>query len=510
MYPENQFSSSIQNNIQKMSLDLGVHYGGSSMQIAYVRDENRSIIVNETGDRWTPSIFAVNDTEFSVGLPAKQNMIRNSQNTVLHSKHYLSNDLNKVQENIVKKNQCQVKMNDHNELVFSLQKEGEPFDLTLTEVVEKQIQFLADLARSSMNAKELKTVLSVPCYFTEEETQTLKKCAEKVGFHVLRVIKNPVAACLAYDIEEDNTSANVSLVYQLGGNSVEVSLVSLNNGLYRIIDSKSIKNVGGDNFTDLIADICADEFKRKNRCNPKENKRSVSKLKSSAEDLKHILSTMERAHCTIDALFEGIDFDYYLNRQRFEAVCGRLYEQVLAPIDELLAANNVDRINQVILVGAATKMCKLQSLIKTKFDGSKILNTQSPDEIIALGCAKQCALISNSKHMKEIQNTDLTFKCTSKPIFLKNGSCPDYIKICQANAPFPIRRNYSLNIDLADPILTLQESEGKEIAKINLKEFKTKAITFSFNIKMNGQVEVSVTEVSCNKKLTAILNEGSA
>lgn len=492
-----------------MSLDLGVHYGGSSMKIAYIRDENRSIIVNETGDRWTPSIFAINDTEFSVGLPAKQNMIRNSKNTILHSKHYLSNDLTKVQESVLKKNQCQVSTNEHNELVFSLEKEGEPFDLKLSEVVENQLQFLVDLARSSLNAKELNAVLSVPCYFTEEETQTLKKCAEKVGFHVSRMIKNPIAACLAYDIEEDNTSANLSLVYHLGGNSVEVSLVTLNNGLYRIIDSKSNKNVGGDNFTDLIVDICAEEFKRKNRCNPKENKRSVSKLKSSAEDLKHILSTMERAHCTIDALYDGIDFDFYLNRHRFEGVCGRLYDQVLAPIDELLAANNVDRINQVILVGAATKMCKLQSLIKTKFDGCKFYNTQSPDEIIALGSAKQCALISNSKHMREIQNTDLKFKCTSKPIFLKNGESPDYIKICHANAPFPIRRNYSLNIDPTHPVLTLLESDESVLAKIDLKEFKTNAITFTFNIKMSGLVEVSVTEVSSNKKLSAVLNENS-
>lgn len=214
----------------------------------------------------------------------------------------------------------------------------------------------------------------------------------------------------------------MSLVYQLGGNSVEVTLVDLCNGLYRIIDSKSLMNLGGDNFTDLIIDICCEEFTRKNRnMTPKTNKRSVSKLKSSAEELKHVLSTMERAHCSIDALFEGIDFDYYLTRQRFEGVCNKLYEKILAPIDEVLSANNIEhnRVRQVILAGAPTKMCKLQALIKQKFNSSRILNTQSPDEIIALGCAKQCSLITNSKHLKEIQNADLNFKCTTKPICLK-------------------------------------------------------------------------------------------
>lgn len=481
------------------------------MKIAFLRDDNRSIIVNETGDRFTPSIMAINDTEFSIGLPAKQNMIRNARNTITHSKHYFINDLEKIDESIVKKNQCEMKVNEHGEIQFTLEKESEPIELTLSEVVVKQLQFLVDLAKSSLTVKQLDTVLSVPCYFSDVETEFLKKCAESAGFHVLRMIKNPIAACLAYDLEEDNTKASLSLVYQLGGNSVEVSLVTLNNGLYRILDSKSIKNVGGDKFTDLIVDICADEFKRKHRVDPRTNKRSMSKLKSNAEELKHILSRMERAHCSIDALYDGIDLDFYLTRQRFEGVCGRMYDQILAPIEEILAANQLEynRINQAILVGAPTQMCKLQSLIQQRFGSSKILNTQSPDEIIALGCAKQCSLASNSKHMKEIQNTDLTFKCTSTPIFLKNGSSPDYVQICKVNAPFPVRRNFNLSLDLAEPILTIQESDDRVIAKIDLKKFTTKAIVFNFNIKINGQVEVSVTEVSSNKKLSAFLTENT-
>jgi len=492
-----------------MKLDLGVHYGGSSMKIAVVRDDNRSIIVNEHGDRSTPSIMAMNDTELSIGLPAKQNMIRNAANTIVHSKHLLRNDQTKISPEMLKKNQCLVNVSENSKLVFSVDKGGEPFELPLEECVEHQLKFLNDLAKSSLNLKETEAVLAVPCYFSSEESDLLKKCAENAGFIVPRMIKNPVAACLAYDLEEDTTQSNLSLVYQLGGNSVEVSLVDLCNGLYRIIDSKSLMNLGGDNFTELIIDICSEEFTRKNRnMSPKTNKRSVSKLKSSAEELKHVLSTMERAHCSIDALFEGIDFDYYLTRQRFEGVCNKLYEKILAPIDEVLAANKIEhnRVKQVILAGAPTKMCKLQALIKQKFSSSRILNTQSPDEIIALGCAKQCSLITNSKHLKEIQNTDLNFKCTSKPICLKIGNSPDYEKICSVNAPLPIKRNMNLTFDLAEPFLTLQESEDRVLAKVNLKDFSSKEINFFFHIKMNGTIELSVTEVKSGAKLTAFLS----
>ena len=144
------------------------------------------------------------------------------------------------------------------------------------------------------------------------------------------------------------------------------------------------------------------------------------KLKANAEELKHILSTMERAHCSIDALFEGIDFDYYLTRQRLENSSSKCYQQVLQPIDDLLKKNGLteSQIDQVILAGAPTKMCKIQSLVKEKFASAKLLCSQSPDEIVALGCAKQCALITNSK-IKTVSNADLIFKCLPNPIYLQ-------------------------------------------------------------------------------------------
>lgn len=129
---------------------------------------------------------------------------------------------------------------------------------------------------------------------------------------------------------------------------------------------------------------------------------------------------MERAHCSIDALYDGIDFDYHLTRQRFEGACSKVYTQVLEPVDVILKRNNLaeTQINQVIICGAATKMCKLQSLLKSKFTDAKLLNYQSADEVIALGCAKQCRLVSNSKVPKTVEQDSL-FKCLSKPIYLK-------------------------------------------------------------------------------------------
>lgn len=133
---------------------------------------------------------------------------------------------------------------------------------------------------------------------------------------------------------------------------------------------------------------------------------------------------MERAHCSIDALYDGIDFDYHITRQRFEGACNKIYGQVLEPVDTLLKRNSLveAQINQVIICGAATKMCKLQALIKSKFNDAKLLNYQSADEVIALGCAKQCRIMSSSKAVPAKTSSieqDSLFKCLSSPMYLK-------------------------------------------------------------------------------------------
>lgn len=494
-----------------MRADLGIYFGGSSMTIAYSRDDKLSVIVNEAGDRYTPAVVGINGNEFSVGLPAKQNLIRNSRNTVLYAKHFFQEDLSQVDPDLIKRNDCQIEMNKNNQIVFLVEKNEKPYELTISEAIEKELNYLFELAKSNLGIKECDAVLSVPKYFTEKQTEFLKACAQKAGFNVLRMIKNPIAACLAYDLEDDNSNEGLVLIYQMGGNSIEVSLVSLLNGLYRFIDSISIKNLGGDRFTDLIIDVLCEEFQRKHKSNPKENKRSIFKLKSNAEELKHILSTMERAHCSIDALFDGIDFDYYLTRQRFESVSVKLYQQVLQPIDDLLNKNNLkeNEIKQVILCGASTKMVKLQALIKQKFNDSKILNYQSPDEILSLGCAKQCSLITNSK-MKKINKEDLSFKCLSNSINLKIGNNSENIEVCKQYTPIPIKRNLNFEFDLQSPHLTLFESDNKILAKINLDEFTTKEIGFLFQIKLNETIEITVTEAATNKKISAFLNSESS
>ncbi|CAF0777220.1 unnamed protein product [Brachionus calyciflorus] len=490
-----------------MSIDLGVYFGGSSMSIAFAKDDKQAIIVNEHGDRSTPSILGIDDNEFSVGLPAKQNRIRNSKNTILYSKHLICKNTSQIEETLKQKLDCEFKDLNDKEISFSVEKNSNPYDLSLSQVIEKELKYLNDLAKANLSVKECRAVFSVPLNFTQEQTEFLRNCAQKSGFQMLRMIRNPFAACMAYELEFDNNNDSTVLVYQMGGNSIEVTLISLSNGLYRLIDSIDLLNTGGDQFTDIVVGILGEEFQKKNKADPKTNKRSLFKLKANAEDLKHILSTMERAHCSIDALYDGIDFDYHLTRQRFEGACNKLYQQILQPIDDLLKKNNIteNEIDKVVLCGAATKMCRLQALLKQKFNETKLLNYLSPDEIIALGCAKQCGILSSTK-LKKSSEQDRFFKSLSTPVYLQLGGKTEKILVARQNTPLPLKRNLNLEFDLDSPKLTFMESNDKVLANIKLDTFKTKEIGILFQIKLNETVEITVTEMASNERISLFLN----
>ena len=472
------------------------------MSIAYSKDDKLSIIVNEAGYRSTPSVLSLNDNEFLVGIPAKQNLIRNSKNTILFAKHFVGKSLDSCQD-LVQRLDCEVKSANETEISFVV----EDKEISLCDAIKKQLEYLNELAKTSLSAKECNAVLSIPCHFSKEQSEFLKSCAQKAGFNVLRMIRNPAAACLGYDLEDDNSAndANV-LVYQMGGNSIEVALVNITNGLFRITDSLNITNIGGDAFTQLVVDILCEEFQKKHKSDPRGNKRSLFKLKANAEELKMILSTMERAHCSIDALYDGVDFDYYLTRQRFETSCNKIYPQILQPIDDLLQKNNLtdSQIDKVILTGAATKMCRLQALIKQKFDETKVLNYQSTDEVIALGCAKQCSIILNSKYQKTADK-DSFFKCLSNPIYYKLGNSGEKVLLLKEKRPLPIRNTVTFDFNLNEPTMTIIEND-KDLVKIDLKAFKTTEITLMIQIKMNETIEATITETATNERISVFLN----
>ena len=159
------------------------------------------------------------------------------------------------------------------------------------------------------------TVITVPLDFTKKQRESIKKCAITAGFNVSQIISETAAATLAYGILPQESFKG--LIFRCGGSSLTCSIISVNNGIMNVIKSLT-KEVGGEEVTDLLIELLAQEFKRKNKADPRETKRGKMKLKINAENVKHVLSTLDNANCYIESLYEGIDFNANVSRSRFE------------------------------------------------------------------------------------------------------------------------------------------------------------------------------------------------
>ena len=184
-------------------------------------------------------------------------------------------------------------------------------------------------------------MVTVPYGYTLQERQAVAKCAEAAGFHVVQIISQPSAACLAYGLGQiDNTECFKCVVYQCGGHSLTVSVAQVNGGMMSILKCMKF-GAGGDQITGVLADYLATEFQRKHRMDPRESKRSKLKLKMQAETVKHILSTLDTSNCYIESLCEGIDFSFNVTRARFENELSKILTDFLDPIHTTLAEAGV-------------------------------------------------------------------------------------------------------------------------------------------------------------------------
>ncbi|EDO50037.1 predicted protein, partial [Nematostella vectensis] len=375
-------------------LAIGVHLGATTSCVAVSADGNTTIIANDAGDRVTPAMVAFSDTEKNVGLPAKQGLIRNARNTILRAKRVLGKSYSDsvVQEEAAA---LQCKLIDKDGLpYYEVESNERNIQVSPKEVINMIYKKMLETAQSHCGSSSNHVVLTVPVNFQEKEVSLLREAAEEAGFHILRIINEPVAAALAYGMY--NTTV---LVYRLGGASHDVTLLSVINGMYKVLATEYDGALGGRNFDEVLLDLLANDFKRQWKIDPLTNKRSKTKLQTSAEQCKNILSTLESANCSVDSLCEGIDFQGQVSRAKFESSCSSLFQRCLGSIEKVLSSANVpkDEVDKVILVGGATRTPKIQQLLKNYFVGKEICRRISPDEVVAYGAAVQASILMGRK-----------------------------------------------------------------------------------------------------------------
>ena len=376
---------------------IGIDLGTTYSCVGWWKDNRCEIIANDQGNRTTPSYVSFTDSERLIGDGAKNQASMNPENTIYEVKRLIGRDFDdpSVQsdmeqfpfEVVCKDKKPYIQARYKNELkTFSPEEISSMILVKMKEVAEAYIgEPVAD------------AVVTVPAYFNDSQRQATKDAGAIAGLNVLRIINEPTAAAIAYGLDKKNQEKTV-LIFDLGGGTFDVSLLSIEDGIFEVKATAGNTHLGGSDFDNILMKYFMDEFKRKHRKDVSENKRSLRRLKTACERTKKTLSTSNSATLELESFYEGIDFFSNITRARFESLCMNMFNDCLTPVSKVLQDAGVSKsqVDEIVLVGGSTRIPKVQELLSKYFGGKELNKGINPDEAVAYGSAVQAAILSGS------------------------------------------------------------------------------------------------------------------
>jgi L1 cell adhesion molecule like protein len=355
------------------------------------------IIANDQGNRTTPSYVAFTASERLVGDAAKNQAAMNPTNTVFDAKRLIGR---KFSDPIVQADTrhwpFKVVAGDHDKPMIQVEFKGETKTYAAEEISAMVLQKMKAVAEAYLGTDVTSAVVTVPAYFNDSQRQATKDAGTIAGLNVSRIINEPTAAAIAYGLDKKGKERNV-LIYDLGGGTFDVSLLTMEDGIFEVKATSGDTHLGGEDFDNRLVDYCMDTFKRKHKKDMNTNERAKRRLRTACERAKRTLSSSMTAHIEIDSLFDGIDFHISITRARFEDLCGELFRKTMAPVERVLKDSKIakDKVDDVVLVGGSTRIPRVQKLL-TDFFGQEPSKSINPDEAVAYGAAVQAAIMDGS------------------------------------------------------------------------------------------------------------------
>jgi heat shock protein 1/8 len=253
-------------------------------------------------------------------------------------------------------------------------------------------------AEGYLGCEVTKAVITVPAYFNDSQRQATKDAGKIAGLEVLRIINEPTAAALAYGLDKRYDSAGEKhvLIFDLGGGTFDVSLLSLDEGLFTVKATAGDTHLGGDDFDQCLVKFCQDHFKKKHNKDISKDVRAITQLLKACETAKRTLSTATHTVVEIPSLYDGIDFTITIRAAQFEELCQSLFEATLIPVEKVLrdAKLETSQVDEVVLVGGSTRVPKVRKMISEYFGGRTLNVSINADEAVAYGAAAQGAKLS--------------------------------------------------------------------------------------------------------------------
>jgi len=381
---------------------IGIDLGTTYSCVGVWQNDRVEIIANDQGNRTTPSYVAFTETERLIGDAAKNQVAMNPKNTVFDAKRLIGR---KFSDAIVQSDIAHwpftVKADASDKPVIEVGYKGESKVFAPEEISSMVLLKMKETAQAYIgNDRTVKrAVITVPAYFNDSQRQATKDAGAIAGLEVLRIINEPTAAAIAYGLDKKTSGQkgerNV-LIFDLGGGTFDVSLLTIDDGVFEVKATAGDTHLGGEDFDNRLVSHFVQEFKRKYKKDLTESPRALRRLRTACERAKRTLSSAAQTSVELDSLYEGLDFYSTLTRARFEELCMDLFRKCMDPVEKVLKDSKIDKgaVHDVVLVGGSTRIPKVQSLLQDFFNGKELNKSINPDEAVAYGAAVQAAIIT--------------------------------------------------------------------------------------------------------------------
>lgn len=382
---------------------IGIDLGTTFSCVGVWQNDRVEIIASDTGARTVPSMVAFTDSERLIGDAARSAASAFPRSTVFDAKRMIGRPFSdaQLQKDLT---HFPYKVFDDGKGRPKISVETKDGDKVFypEEISAMVLQKMKAIAEAYLGETVRDAVVTVPAYFNDAQRQATKDAGVIAGLNILRIINEPTAAAIAYGLDKKSAGEKNVLIFDLGGGTFDVSLLTIDDGVFEVRATAGDTHLGGEDFDNLIVDWAADEFRRKTKMDIKENPRALRRLRTACEKAKRTLSSSSQATVEVDSLADGHDFNTTLTRAKFESLCNHLFVKCMGPVEQVLRDSKIakDRVDEVVLVGGSSRIPRVQQLLRDFFGGKELCQSINPDEAVAYGAAVQGAILGGQKSEK--------------------------------------------------------------------------------------------------------------